>query len=672
MRWLSSLLLLTLTACCFLLGSVASAIASPLKIGSAVRDITGPAAERLMMGYANPFQFSRGIHTRLFSRAFVIEKPDTGKRVALVVVDLGMVFEPVYTAVAQRLQLSLPGRYSRENIMILATHTHSGPGGFSHHDLFNLSSLGFDAKNFETIVQGIHDSILEADQRLEPGHLSWGQGELRGASWNRSRPAYQNNPDRGLYETDVDLTNGLLKFTTDGGEDIGALNWFAVHATSMGKWNLLISGDNKGHAAYLLENEMRLKRSPRFVGGFANSNAGDSSPNPIGVFLSDRDKTEHNGFLQYGKARDLLDHAVPLEVLALDFRQVWVNMPSLQLPSGNRLCKPALGFSFAAGAEDGPSDIPGIHEGMRQGDAVPPILHEPLVWFARFALGATDEGSECHYPKLILISKGPQNPDLIAETVPVQLFQIGPIAIAGVPAEITTMAGRRLRQFLQEKLAPLGVHQVVVGGLANDYTNYVTTPEEYSLQHYEGGSTLFGPNTLEGYLEVFGRLAESLIQGTHISIDLPPVPRSKPLFDIQPPVVFDDKRFWENWGEVLVKPLPRYVQGSTVVASFRSGHPKNNYFTGSSFFEIQKLENDTWVPVAGDNEPETDFYWVREKSPDCLACSSIHVVWRVPIHQPVGTYRIFHRGSRKALAKQSPIPLTGVTEPFTLSSRTSL
>ena len=37
---------------------------------------------------------------------------------------------------------------------------------------------------------------------------------------------------------------------------------------------------------------------------------------------------------------------------------------------------------------------------------------------------------------------------------------------------------------------------VVIAGLTNDYSHYVTTYEEYQVQRYEGASTLFGPHTL--------------------------------------------------------------------------------------------------------------------------------------------------------------------------------
>jgi len=34
---------------------------------------------------------------------------------------------------------------------------------------------------------------------------------------------------------------------------------------------------------------------------------------------------------------------------------------------------------------------------------------------------------------------------------------------------------------------------VVISALANTYANYITTPEEYYVQRYEGASTIYGP-----------------------------------------------------------------------------------------------------------------------------------------------------------------------------------
>ena len=45
----------------------------------------------------------------------------------------------------------------------------------------------------------------------------------------------------------------MLKLTDANGKPIGMLNWYAVHGTSMNSSNRLISGDNKGYAAQVVE-----------------------------------------------------------------------------------------------------------------------------------------------------------------------------------------------------------------------------------------------------------------------------------------------------------------------------------------------------------------------------------------------------------------------------------
>ncbi|WP_350224630.1 neutral/alkaline non-lysosomal ceramidase N-terminal domain-containing protein, partial [Klebsiella pneumoniae] len=61
-------------------------------MGTALVDITGPAAGSVMMGYESPTHTSSGLHTRQYSRAFIIGSPCNGKRVVYVSNDLGMIF----------------------------------------------------------------------------------------------------------------------------------------------------------------------------------------------------------------------------------------------------------------------------------------------------------------------------------------------------------------------------------------------------------------------------------------------------------------------------------------------------------------------------------------------------------------------------------------------------
>lgn len=88
--------------------------------------------------------------------------------------------------------------------------------------------------------------------------------------------------------------------------------------------------------------------------------------------------------------------------------------------------------------------------------------------------------------------------------VDLQLLRIGNFVIVCIPAEFTTMAGRRLREALADELKSItnSDFEIVIAGLTNGYSSYVTTYQEYQVQRYEGASTLYGPHTLQAYIQV--------------------------------------------------------------------------------------------------------------------------------------------------------------------------
>ena len=65
-------------------------------IGRGIADVTGPPVGVQMWGFVREDQISEGIHTRLFSRAFVFVDRETDKRIAFVSVDLGSVTHAIH------------------------------------------------------------------------------------------------------------------------------------------------------------------------------------------------------------------------------------------------------------------------------------------------------------------------------------------------------------------------------------------------------------------------------------------------------------------------------------------------------------------------------------------------------------------------------------------------
>jgi len=259
----------------------------------------------------------------------------------------------------------------------------------------------------------------------------------------------------------------------------------------------------------------------------------------------------------------------------------------------------------------------------------------------------------CHAPKPILLYTGgislPSR--WSANILPLQLVRLGELYIIAVPSEFTTMAGRRLKDTVTSILLANGASSkltVVIAGLANGYSQYVTTTEEYAIQRYEGASTLYGPYTLNAYQQQFAMLATALQTNTNVSSGPEPEDFSNRLPDLLPSVVFDDGPI----GTVKQDVDPLYQSGDTVSVVFYSGHPRNNYRDKSTFLTVeQKLADGTWKVIATDGNWETKFAWEHITNIE-LGESYATITWEITAGVAPGTYRIRHFGSKKSIFGQ--------------------
>ena len=369
------------------------------RFGSGLYDITGVVANTSGMGWESPTQVLSGLQQRQYARAFAFESPCNGKRAIFVSTDTGMIFSSVrkYVHDAVAADPAMGALYPPESIMLSATHTHQGPAGYSHYEAFNLLHFGYDELVFQTIAEGIFQSIrlahanLQANPQSAPLRLA--TGELLNTNINRSIPAFTLNQeserreflDRNGEEITTNKRVVQLNLTRPNGSPVGVINWFGVHPTILGTTLKLVSSDHKGHASLGYEKIMRTDYSgtpgpDSFVAAFAQADQGDSSPN---IYITERpfpdptrgggvDEYESNaiaGTKQLAKALELAPQGSPLSG-PVDYRYVYVKMDevtvsdpvilaSLQHPAEldaepKRTCTAVLGPSFAAGAEDGP------------------------------------------------------------------------------------------------------------------------------------------------------------------------------------------------------------------------------------------------------------------------------------------------------------------------------
>lgn len=638
-------------------------------IGTGISDISGSPAGVVMMGYVKLKQQTSGIHTRLRSRAFIVADPMSPQRLVFVSADICHIYDAITQAVIKKLKKNFGNLYTESNVMITATHTHSGPGGYSHYKLYHLTTLGFSEQTFNIIVDGIYESIVRAHQNLHLGTVKLNIGELLNASRNRAPEAYVLNPEseRNQYNHDTDKRMIVLKFERATGEEIGVIAWFAVHATSMQVSNSLISADNKGHASQMFERfkNTNYYEKDTFAAAFPNSSAGDSSPNLAGDLNGDRDWdchfadsflcTKESGEKHFDKARDLFDSASEPITGTLEHRHTFVDFSNLtvhpQFTQTNfkKTCFPAIGVSMLAGAKDhfGVGD-----EGVRCSDG--PGWVKALCLRPRM---------QCHGEKPVAIATGLKKPyPWTPEVLPIQIFKVGQLGIVAVPGEFTTMSSRRLLNTTHEVLSSIGVREMVLAGYANAYAGYVATREEYQLQNYEGASTHFGEWTLSGYQQEFYKIAKNMALNEPVKASIRPRDLSAEIISRRPKEnPYDTVPAGKWFGETISNPRLTYRRGEMVQATFWGANPNNDPHINHSFLEIQHKMGDSWKAVFYDWDPETRYHWKEVEEHR----SNVTIEWEIPQSTPIGEYRIFHRGKFK-LPNKTLMPYQDVSRSFTV------
>jgi neutral ceramidase len=130
-----------------------------LRAGVGRADIT-PKTGYYLGGWTRADRVARGQHTRLHSRALVLERD--GRKLALVQLDLFM----VPSGMVRHIGEALAARgFSERNILISASHTHSGPGGYANYPTFNTAAPSMETVGDPSTFVGLFNPA-PADRQL--------------------------------------------------------------------------------------------------------------------------------------------------------------------------------------------------------------------------------------------------------------------------------------------------------------------------------------------------------------------------------------------------------------------------------------------------------------------------------------------------------------------------
>lgn len=488
-------------------------------------DITPPIGLG-MFGHGPESRVSTGIALRLRCQVFVISAPRVRDErfdvVALVPCELpapSLYLQRAIASYVARQHVPLPA----SRIALMATHTHFGPGHFFASDgytgPFSARRSGLDDGFVGWLAQRIGSAIRDAYWHARPARLGWAYKDLHGIARNRSVVPFLANATlppalaaavSGADQPElaaIDPKLSLLRIdqwepSTHQYVAKGALAVYGVHPSVVNNRNSLYSGDLFGyatrHASTLIEAKCTKTPCAGLVVGLANGIEGDvTSQRASDTHLEARRLGERLG----AEIAELWSHfetdaAATLQTkgqFAIAYREL--EWSQARLADGRRLCEqPRQGTPAAGGASDHPTS-------MRIFSVANPGVR------AR----ASGDPKPCDWPRFPLIGLDPtakpgaNYPDV----APIMLLQIGSGLIATAPAELTTTVGLRIRDELRSTLAP-AIAEVTVVGLTNEYLSYIATAEEYALQHYEGASTLYGPDSAQFLAEQLRCLAAEL------------------------------------------------------------------------------------------------------------------------------------------------------------------
>ncbi|MCX7678177.1 MAG: neutral/alkaline non-lysosomal ceramidase N-terminal domain-containing protein [Spirochaetes bacterium] len=466
-----------------------------LLAGVAKTDIT-PRPGLPMIGYSANANYGDGFRTRLYSRAIYL-KPADGTPIALVACDLLSGSELIHRRVAELVAKKTDLRL--RDIVLTGTHTHSGPGNFFGSNFYTIhagNKGGIDVEFLNFLTHQIANAITEAYEKRKPAKVALGKIEVYGFTRNRSIEAYRANINADPQKV-TDRLKAVNPFMHMLRVDVfdeksrkyvpaGAFTSFSIHGTTIPSDNHLYNGDVYAYMERELEWHVKKKYLTDFVHAVSNATHADNSPNVekgrqgfkesrrLGIGLGEKCIALFQSL--EAKLHQNVDVSTALREVDY-YKNNSINGISLCIP-------PRVGNTLLAGASDGgPTPVlqwlPFFREGSKR-------------WI--FTCGCHGNRRIAGWPiQSIILPK-----DEFPHRITYQIVKIHDTLFIPLPYEVTMEAGRRIAESAKQHAELNGMRNVahyVVLSCANGYTGYCTTPEEYSQQRYEGGHTLYGPNT---------------------------------------------------------------------------------------------------------------------------------------------------------------------------------
>jgi hypothetical protein len=429
--------------------------------GAGVADIS-PLDAQYLFGYPHVDRFSTGINDPLLSSALYLADGQT----SLLFIANDIIF--VTKAIAARVRGRLQGATGvpAENILVSATHTHSGPSTVDYASLADDPTVPkVDPRYLARFEDGIVAAGVAAFRNARPAEAGLTLTEAR-VGMNRRDPA-------GAADPQVPV---LMAREAGGGRPIACMLVVSMHPTVLREDSRVVSGDFPGLARrYLQQHVLGADCAVLHHTG----PAGNQSPRHVVRANTVAEAQRLGEVLGQAVARVLPEITFTQDV-TLASRQALINLPRRAFPS------PAAAREKVARAA---RKLELLHQ---SGAARQTIRGAEVDWFgaeetARLARLAADGQLTAFHDAC-----------LPAE---VQLFRVGPWVFVAWPGEI----------FVDYALSVKANRpDAFVISLANgELQGYITTDDAAEEGGYEASNTIFAPQSGQVLVETtLGMLRE--------------------------------------------------------------------------------------------------------------------------------------------------------------------
>jgi hypothetical protein len=651
-----------------LLASAVPAVAktkpTDLRAGAGQADITPPKTGYYLGGWTRADRLAKGQSTRLFANTLVLQRGS--KKVALVAAELFSIAGGMQEDVAREVK---DIGFDVETVVLAASHTHSGPGGFSNNPTYNtaapstntisdpasfvalLNPAPADRQLYTFLVKQIAQSIRRANADRHVAVAGWGHTRLFDLTQNRSIEAHL--ADHGIHEelghghpeqdpngvghtidpiVDVLRVDKLVQrkrkckrkkgvrprsCTRTVRVPIGAYSNFADHGTVVKSETELYSGDHHAAAWRVFADRVRkvgkVPGAQTIVNVYPNGAEGDQTAGlqhtGIEGAIEVGTKEAESMFNAWQTAGQSLSRTP-----ALDVRWTRSCFCGRQTATGPVDSKGVVGAGFLTGSEEGRGPLYDITHVPLEGQKNP--NDDPV------------QGPKYGLP----IGNPPP-------AIPLAVIRIGDGVLATIPGEPTKEVGVRVRSAVEAGMAGSGIKTVTIAGLANDFIQYITTPEEYGEQSYEGASTLYGRNQATFMQERLGELGKALVEGKPA---LAPYP-----FDSSYGVKPDGIAFPQGADSATIdaQPLPDATRGATVKLAWTGGPDGADRPVDKAFVTAELNDGKKWRAI--DSDLGLNMLWRVDSE------GHYTFEWKVPADAPAGVYRLRVTASKYELVSNT-------------------